>query len=144
MDVDRHLDLFEEVGDANDLPAEQIATHVIGVVVGGQHAGEAHPFGREEGDHLVGSVGGIDCDGLADFTVPDQVYKVHHLASHRIAARDVAARQQLAEVQAVGGHALIGSGDQSASLARRRSFEKISTIGSRRPMRLCSRSMASS
>ena len=144
VDVDRDLDLFEELGDAQDVPAEQVTADVIRVVVGGQHADEAHPVGLEDVDHLVRRVGGIDGDGLSTCTVPDQVHEVHHLAGQGIVDRDVAARQQLAEVKAVAGHALIGSGDQSASLARRRSFEKISTIGSWRPMRRWSRSMASS
>ena len=44
LDVDRDLDQLEEIGDARDVVAEQVAADVIGVVVGGEHAGEAHPF----------------------------------------------------------------------------------------------------
>ena len=144
MDVDRNLHQLEQIGDARDLVAEQVAPDVIGVVVGGQHAGEAHSLVREDVDHLARCVGGIDGDDLTSLAVTDQVDEVHHLESQGIADGEIAPCQQLAEVQAVAAHASIASGDQSANLARRGSFEKTSTTGSWRPMRRWSRSMASS
>ena len=124
--------------------AEEVAADVIGVIVGGEHAGEAHPVGLEEAEDLARGVGRIDRDGLAARTVPDEVHEVHHLASYRVMVRDVAADKQLAEIKPVAGHDPSGSGDQSASLASRGSFENTSTIGSLSPIRRWRRSMASS
>jgi len=144
LDVDRDGDELEESGDAGDVVAEEVAADVIGVVVGGEDAGESHAVGLEHLDDLARGIGRVDRDGFTAHPVADQVDEVHHLAGERITLGEVATGEELAEVQAVVGHDSRGSGDQSASLASRRSFEKTSTIGSRRPMRRCSRSMASS
>ena len=138
-----NLDLLEEPRNAGDLVAEQVAADVIGVVVGGEHSREAHAVGLEDGDDLLRCVRRVDGHRVAGLAIADQVDEVDHLAGQLVGGCEVAARQQLAEVQAVA-HVSSGWGDQSASLASRGSFEKTSTMGSRRPMRRWSRSMASS
>ena len=135
---------LQQLGDAHDGMTEEVAADVIGVIVGGEHTGEAHVIGLEESDYFPGGIGGVHRDGLATFPVPDEVHEIDHLASHGIVARKVAAGKQLAEVKAFPAHGSSGSGDQSASLVRRRSFENTSTMGRCNPMRRCSRSMASS
>ena len=144
LHVNRDLDQLEELGDARYVVADEIAADVIGVVVGGEHTGEAHAVGLEDTDDLTWRVGGVDRDGVAALTVADEVDEVHHLAGERVTRCDVEPGQKLAEVKAFVGHGSSGSGDQFASFASRGSFEKTSTMGSRRPMRRWSRSMASS
>ena len=88
-------------GDALDPQAHHLAADVVGVVVGHEHAGEAHPVGAEDLDELVDAVGRVDHHGLARLAVADEVREVDHLLRDPIGAREVAAREQLAEVQAI-------------------------------------------
>ena len=73
---------------------------MVGVVVRGEGAGEPHVVGGEDVEQALDVVGGVDHDGLAGLAVADQVHEVHHLAGDRIRAGEVAAGQQLAEVEA--------------------------------------------
>ncbi len=53
--VDRDLGQLQQLGDAHDGMAEQVAADVIGVIVGGEHTGEAHVIGLEESDYFPGA-----------------------------------------------------------------------------------------
>ena len=89
----------EQRGDALDREAHHVPADMVGVVVGGEHAGEAHPVGVEELDQLVDAIGRVDRDRLTRRPVAEQVHEVDHLAGDRVAGREVAAREQLPEVE---------------------------------------------
>ena len=76
---------------------------MVGVVVRHERAGEAQAVGREQVDELADAVRRVDHDRLARLAVADEVDEVHHLARQRVVAREVGARQQLAEVEPVLG-----------------------------------------
>ena len=100
LHVDRHRGQLEQLADAHDVEAHHGAAHVVGVVVGGEGAGEVHAVGGEHVEDALGVVGGVDHDRLARLAVADQVDEVDHLAGHRVVGGDVAAGEQLAEVEA--------------------------------------------
>ena len=101
VDLGGDVGAAEQLGDALDAQAHHVPADVIGVVVGGEHAGEAHPVGAEDLDELVDAVGGIDQHGLAGLAVADEVDEVDHLLGDPVGAREVAPGEQLAEVQAI-------------------------------------------
>ncbi len=76
----------EQLGEALDAPAAQAAADVVGVVVGDEHVGQAHPVGAEDLDQLVHAVRGIDRDGLACLPIADEVDEVHHLLRDLVVA----------------------------------------------------------
>ena len=80
-------------------PAAEVAADMVGVVVGDEHVGEAHPVGAEDLDELADAVRGVDRDRLARLAVADEVHEVDHLLRDLVVAREVAAREQLAEVR---------------------------------------------
>src|ERR1017187_9683901 len=123
---------------------EKVTAHVVGMMVCGQHAGEAHSVLRQDGENLARLVRGVDRYGFTARAISDEGDEIDHLAGDRIVVREVVSRQEMTEIEAVVAHVSSGSGDQSASLFSRRSFENTSTIGSRSPIRRCSRSTASS
>ena len=77
---------------------------MVGVVVRGQHAGDRHAVGLDGVDQVVDGVGRVDEHALAGGPVADGVDEVDHLLGDRVVDGEVAPRQQLAEVQAVGSH----------------------------------------
>jgi hypothetical protein len=144
MGVDRDIGQFQQFGDAHDGMPEEVSPEVIRVIVSCEHADEAHPVGLEQTEQFTWGIRGIDYDRLTLVPVSYQVHEIHHLASHGVVLREVAPSQKLSEVKRPVGHVVRGSGDQSASLLSRRSFEKTSTMGRLSPIRRWSRSMASS
>lgn len=102
--VNRNLNTFEESSDSFDAVAHHRTTHVIGVVVSGQHSGHAKAIGLHDVDEVVDSVGRIDDDAFAGSTVADQVDEIGHLRRQRITHGEIVAREQLAEVEVVVGH----------------------------------------
>ena len=103
LDVDRARHLFEQPGDAGDLVPEDRPTDVVGVVVGREHPGDRHAVGSHGRDQTRGIVGRVDEHTLTGGTVADRVHEVDHLRRHLVVDREVATRQQLAEVEAVVG-----------------------------------------
>ncbi len=113
LDVDRDRGHLEQAGDALDAPTHQVPTDVVGVEVGGQRADTAHAVGGEHPEEVVHAVCRVDDDRLPGLPVAHQVDEVDHLTGHRIAGREVPAREELAEVQAVG---CSGGGGHSPTL----------------------------
>ena len=79
-----------------------LATDVVGVEVGGQRADAPHPVGGQDAQQVVDPIGGVDDHRLAGLAVPHQVDEVDHLTGDLVAGGEVAAGQQLAEVEPVG------------------------------------------
>ena len=102
LHVDRHGLQGEQLADAGDRVAPHRPADVVGVVVGGEGAGQAHAVGVEDGEQALDVVGGVDGDGLAGLPVADQVHEVDHLAGDGIGRGDVPPGEELAEVEAVG------------------------------------------
>ena len=94
----------EEVGEAFDGPAAEIAADVILVVVRDEHVGEVQAVGLDELEQLAHAVRRVDGDRVAGLAVADDVDEVHHLLRDLIRRREVAAGEQLAEVEAVVVH----------------------------------------
>ena len=65
VDVNRDVEPFEQTRHALDAVAHHRAADMIGVVVGGQHAGDAHAVGGGDVDQVVDSVGRIDHHAFA-------------------------------------------------------------------------------
>ena len=99
LDVDRHLHLLEQGADPFERPPAHLPAEVIGVEVGPQHAGQPHAVGLEDVEEVLHGVGGVDGHRLTGLAVADEVDEVDHLAGHHVAVREVAAREQLPEVQ---------------------------------------------
>ncbi len=74
---------------------------MVGVVVRGEHTDTPHAVGLERIDDPVDVVGGVDQHRLAALTIADRVDEVDHLLSHLVVGGEVAARKQLAEVEAI-------------------------------------------
>ena len=72
---------------------------MVGVVVRRQHPGDPHAVGRRGVEQVVDRVRRIDEQALAGRPVADQVGEVDHLRGERVADREVAAGEQLAEVE---------------------------------------------
>ena len=94
-----HLHLLEQRADALERPAAHLPPEVVRVEVGPEHAGQPHAVGRQDVEEVLHGVGRVDDDRLAGLAVADQVDEVDHLAGHHVAVGEVAAREQLAEVQ---------------------------------------------
>ena len=75
---------------------------MIGVVVGNERAGDAHAVSSRGLDELAHAVRGVDRQRVSGFPVADEVREVDHLPGNGISAGEIAPREQLAEVQAVG------------------------------------------
>ena len=101
VDVHRHALALQQLGQALELEAHHRPADVVGVVVGDQHAGQVHAVGLQGVDQVVGGVGRIDDDGVAGLAVADQIGEVAHLLGDHVAGREVAAGQQLPEIEAV-------------------------------------------
>ena len=77
---------------------------MIGVVVGDERADDLQPVRADDLDELAHAVGRIDDQRLAGLPVPDQVDEVHHLLGDLVVDREVAAGEELTEVEAVVVH----------------------------------------
>ena len=96
----RHTDALQQLGEALEFEAHHRPADVVGVMVGDQDAGQVHAVGLERVDQILGGVGGVDDDAVAGLAVADQVGEVAHLLGDHVVGREVAAGQQLPEVQA--------------------------------------------
>ena len=94
----------EELGEALDRPAAEVTADVVGVVVRDEHVGEPQAVGLDDLDELAHAVGRVDRDRFAGLAVADEVHEVHHLLRDLIVGGEVAAGEQLAEVEAVVVH----------------------------------------
>src|SRR6185437_6317906 len=71
--VDGNADPFHQFGQAFQLEAHHRTAHMVGVVVGDQHAGQVHAVGLERVDQVAGRVGGVHHDAVTGLPVADQV-----------------------------------------------------------------------
>ena len=103
LHMNRHGCEFEQLLHTLDGITHHLSTHMVGVIVGGDGTDEFHAVIGEHLEDAGDVVGGVDHNGLTGLAVTNEVDEVDHLLSQRISAGDVAARQQLAEVQTVRG-----------------------------------------
>ena len=97
-----HADPFQQLGEALEFEAHHRPADVVGVVVGHQHARQVHAVGLQCVDQILRGVGRVDDDGVARLTVADEVGEVAHLLRDHVAGREIAPREQLPKIQAVG------------------------------------------
>ncbi len=100
LQVHRHIDSLEQLGDAIDRVTHHGTTDMVGVVVSPEHTGQPHPILIENVEKAVGIVCGVDDHRLTGFGVTHEVAEVHHLLSDRIFGRKIAPGEQLAKVKA--------------------------------------------
>ena len=99
--MDRDVAGFEKVGDSVDAMTHHRTTDVIGVVMGGKDAGELHSVGLDDSQEFIDGIGRINDHALfADF-VAEKIDVIDHLSGESVADREVAPRQELAEVEPV-------------------------------------------
>ncbi len=77
---------------------------MIGVIVGHERTDDRQPVRAGDLDQLAHAVGRIDDHRLTGLAVTDEVDEVHHLLGDAVVGREVAAREELAEVKAVVVH----------------------------------------
>jgi hypothetical protein len=70
-------------------------------MVGHQHARQMHAVGFERIDQIAGGVGRVDHDAVPGLPVSDQVSEIAHLRRDHVALSEVAAGEQLTEVQPI-------------------------------------------
>ena len=78
-----------------------ISAFVVGVMMGDQDPGQVHAVGLQRVGQVAGRVGRDDHHALAGFTVADQIGEIAHLRRNHVSGGEVAAGEQLTEVQAV-------------------------------------------
>ena len=103
LGMDRHGHLVEQLLHPGDVEAHHRAANVVRVVVGGEYSGTPHAVGLENLQQGGDVVGRVDDDRLARVPVADQVHEVDHLLCHPVGGAEVAAGQQLPEVEPVVG-----------------------------------------
>ena len=109
LDVDRARHAFEQSGDPVDVEPHHRPADVVGVVVRGQHARHGHAVGSHRVDQAGGIVRRVDEHALTRGPVAHCVHEVDHLLGELVVGREVATREQLAEVQTIVvglGHAV--------------------------------------
>jgi glutamate-5-semialdehyde dehydrogenase len=104
LNVDGHIASFQEAFDALDTVAHHVPPDVIGVIVRGQYAGDAHTVGLGDVDDLVDRVRRVDHEAITRRSITDEVHEVHHLLGQAVIGREVSSGQQLAHVERVGRH----------------------------------------
>ena len=111
LQVDRHVDPFEQLGNTTDLVAHHRASDVVGVVVRGEHADEPHPVRLQDVQHTRHVVRWVDDDRFACLPIADQIAEVDHLLCDQIAGGEVPPTQELPEIEAVihGSDSRLGS-----------------------------------
>ena len=75
---------------------------MVGVIVGDERARDAHAVGLRRVDELTHPVRRVDGERVARLPVADEVHEVDHLLGDQIVTREIAPREQLTEIQAVG------------------------------------------
>ncbi|MEY3091586.1 MAG: hypothetical protein RIU67_369 [Actinomycetota bacterium] len=101
VDVNRNLHAFEQTSDTFDPVAHHRAAHMIGVIVGRQHARHSESVTFHDVDEIVDAVRRVDDDAFAGAAIPDQVDEVGHLGGQRIADREIVSGQELPKVEVV-------------------------------------------
>jgi len=79
VDVNRHLPFFEQRRDALDVHAHHRAADMVGVVVGGEHAGQSHFVVVDDLHDFTDGISRVDHDALASLPVTDQIDEIDHL-----------------------------------------------------------------
>ena len=74
---------------------------MVGVMMGHQHPGQVHAVRLERVDQITGGVGRVDHHAVPGLTVADQVGEIAHLHREHVADGEIAAGEQLTEVQPV-------------------------------------------
>ncbi|MEY3342060.1 MAG: hypothetical protein RLZZ269_1971 [Actinomycetota bacterium] len=101
VDVNRNLHAFEQTSDTFDPVAHHRAAHMIGVIVGRQHARHSESVTFHDVDEIVDAVRRVDDDAFAGAAIPDQVDEVGHLGGQRIADCEIVSGQELPKVEVV-------------------------------------------
>ena len=97
-----HVVTSQQVPNALDRVAHQVAAEMVGVPMGREHAGDPEPLCADQIGELVDAVRRVNHDTLAARVVADDGDEAHHLASDGIVGGEVAAGEQLLEHEAVG------------------------------------------
>ncbi len=106
MNMHRDIHLLLEIGQSLHLVAEQIATDVVRVVMGGQDTGQLQ-VGRGHGVQQAGDVPGrIHQEGLTALPVGNQIDEVEHLPGKGVGRREIDPGEQLPDNDPIfhGGH----------------------------------------
>lgn len=74
---------------------------MVGVVVRHQHPGQVHAVGLEGVEEITGGIRRVDDHAVPGLPVADQVREVAHLRREHVAGGEVAAGEQLTEVEPV-------------------------------------------
>ncbi len=91
--------VLEQVGDALDRVSHHPASDVVGMGMRDEHARKPHAVCCEQVEQTSDVVRRVDDDGLSCRPVADQVAEVDHLAGERVLVAEIAAREELAEVE---------------------------------------------
>ncbi len=105
--MDWDICVAEQVGEAFDVVIGEAASHVVGVMMGDEDAGEAHAVDAEQREEIADGPRWVDDHRLAGRAVADHVDLIGHLGGSLVAYRDIAPTQQLAKVEPVVEHPLI-------------------------------------
>ena len=103
LHVDGAVDAFEQGGDALDVVGPHRPADVVGVVVSRQHAGHPHAIGGDRVEQIGHRVRRVDQQAFARGPITHGVDEVDHLLGQRVVYREVATREQLAEVEPIVG-----------------------------------------
>ena len=99
MDMDRTRIDLEQVGQPLDAEAEDRPADVVGMIVRGQCADHAHAVGLRHLDDPPYVPRRVDDQAFAGVAIADQINEVLHLLGGKLPLRNVAAHQQLAQVE---------------------------------------------
>ncbi len=100
LQMHRNVDTFEQLGDAVDGVAHHVSAHMVGVIVGSEHAGEGHSVSFENVEQAIRVVCGIDHNRLTGLGVTNDVTEVDHLLRDRIVRGEISPGEQLTEIEA--------------------------------------------
>ena len=101
LEVHRYVNLLKQHCDPLDAVPHHLATDVIEVIVGAEHADRSHAIGLEDPEELARRVRRVDEQSLASLAIADEVGEVHHLAGHRVSGGKITATEQLAKVETI-------------------------------------------
>ena len=88
--VDGHRRPSQHLGYALHQLRSERAADVVRVVVGDEHARQAHAVGLDDVEQLVDPVGRVDDHGVAGLAITDEVDEVDHLRCERVVGCEVA------------------------------------------------------
>ena len=99
LDMHGDVDVLEQIRQTFDRVTHHGAANVVRVGVRDEHPRKPHSVPGEQVEKTGDVIRRVDHDGLARVAVADQVAEVHHLASERVLAPEIATREELAEVE---------------------------------------------